>query len=58
MQTPPYQLDANSKIEKVAAKVSFFCRRTPVFLPRGAEFERRNLQVADSQMLPINMILD
>jgi hypothetical protein len=58
MQTPPYQADANSKAEKGPAKMSFFCRLTPVFLQKAADFERHNLQGADFQMLPVIRIQD
>jgi len=51
MQAPPSQADANSKTEKVSAKVSFFCRPTPHYLQKRADFERRNLQGAECQML-------
>ena len=52
MQPPLSQADAEAKVEKVAARVSYFCRWTPVFLQKPADFERQNLQVADSQLLP------
>jgi hypothetical protein len=34
----------------------FFCGPTPVSLPKRADFERRNLQVIDYQMLPVRAI--
>jgi hypothetical protein len=58
MQTPPSQADANSKTEKVPAKVLFFCRAAPVFLPKRAEFEREDWQVADFQILPVSETQD
>ena len=54
MQAPLSQADAKSGGEKVSAKVLFFCRPTPVFLPKAADFKRHDLQGADIQMLPLS----
>jgi hypothetical protein len=54
MQRPPYQADANFKTEKAPAKVQNNFPDAPEFLPKRAEFERLNFQVADLQWLTLN----
>jgi len=51
MQYPPYQPDAQFKVGRVPAKMLFFCRRTPVYLPKAVDFEGCDLQVVDGQYL-------
>jgi hypothetical protein len=51
---PASQADANSKTERVSARVQNNFPDAPDFLPKRASFERRNLQAADWQRLPLN----
>jgi hypothetical protein len=48
----------SGKTGKTRKNTQNILRETPVFLPKRADFGRRNLQVADFQMLPASGIQD